>query len=496
MALPVIPIIIVFFAFLIIYFHIRSYRQSLKLKKSSALAETQLAREIEKNNAITIELTELKEKFNQNVLFDSLTNLPGRKVFSDRLEQTLNQSKRYQLIFGVLFLDIDGFKMVNDALGHDAGDILLIEVAKRLQESIRHVDSVSRYAADEFVLILSQLSRPETAAYVGQRLLNAMSQPFKVRDQEIFITVSIGIATYPGDGEDAVTLMKNADNALHQAKARGRNTFQFYRSEMHTLSQRELILSSCLQNPEIYQDFMLYYQPQVNIKTRQIVSMQALLRWQHPDFGTIGLAEFVHLAENNNKILEIGEWMMQKAFQQFMKWKQSDLHTNSITISVSSRQLENSRFIYRLSQILQELNMDPSNLVLEVSEKAISVKLDLIEKMFNMLKHLGVQVVIKDFGTGNLSLQNLKRFRVDHLKIASLLVKDVTINKESEIIIKMILAIGQTLQIDVTAESVDTQKQKQFLDELGCFIMQGALFCSPILADELTPEKLSLLVAQ
>lgn len=496
MALPLIPIVTVAVASLVGVRLVRDYNQLINLRKLIALTEIQLYKEVEHQQVLSKELAELKAKFAHDILYDSLTGLPGRQVFEDRLIQTVNQSKRYQLTFGVLFLDLDGFKIINDALGHDVGDELLKEVAARLQSSIRKVDTISRFGGDEFIFILSQLSKPEAAVYVAQRLLNEISQPFKVRDHDLFITASIGIATYPADGDDSKTLLKNSDNALHQAKARGRNNYQFYREEMHTLSQRELMLHSCLQNTAIYREFLIFYQPQINVVTKKVICLQTSLIWQHPDYGLIPLQEFSRLAENTGKINELGEWMLRNVIQQFTKWRAQNFQMNRVAIGVSLKQLENPNFAYKVSQILQETNAESDSLVLEISEAMLPQKLDVIEKAFHMLKHLGVQISIKDFGAGFLSLQHLKRFPIDYLKIANSLIQDVTVNKDSEAIIKMIIALAQTMQITVVADGVESDKQKQLLKSLGCQIMEGNFFSAPLQASELTQDKMNSFIAE
>ena len=240
-------------------------REYIKLHEKCRKAETQLEKELENQQHLAAEIAELKDQVKHNVLNDAVTGLPSRQVFEDRLIQTINQSKRNQLTFAVLVLDVDQFKMINDALGHDVGDELLREIAKRLQPCIRQVDTLSHFIGDEFVFILTQLSKAETAAYVARRLLHAISQPFHLTEHQLFITASIGIAVYPIDGDDGKILMKNADNALHQAKSRGRNMYQFYHEEMLALSRRELILSSSLCHDLVFQELKIYYQPQVDV---------------------------------------------------------------------------------------------------------------------------------------------------------------------------------------------------------------------------------------
>lgn len=464
---------------------LRNYHQLHKVKQQYISLQTSLSQRAQTQQELQTELTELKTQISRDILMDSLTGLPGRKVFEDRLAVAITQSTRYQLICGVMFLDIDRFKVINDALGHDIGDLLLKAVAENLQDCVRQVDTIGRFAGDEFVFILPQLSKAETAAYVAQRSLDAVSRPIKIQDQELYVTASIGIAIFPTDGADAKTMLNNANNALHQAKARGRNIFQFYREGMHAKSQRELILSSGVNNESIYQNLAIYYQPQVNLETKKIVCMDGSLIWQHPDFGAVDMEELLRIAENNGKSAALGEWLLRNACQDFLYWKAAQSFLpNHVCIPISLKQIENSHFIYKISSILQEMNIDPECLVLEISETVLGNQIDVIEKMLYMLKHLGVKIAITHFGAGQLSLQNLHRLPVDILKIDSSLTQDVSVNKESLAITKMIIALASSLQITLVAEGVESENQKQALKELGCHVMQGNLFSHPSLAHE------------
>jgi diguanylate cyclase (GGDEF)-like protein len=258
-----------------------------KLKKEFSLSQQQLYESTQKQIRTSQELAELQKVFDNNILHDTVTGLPGRHVFEDRLQQTINESKRYGFMFALLFLDIDEFKIINDVLGHEVGDVLLKEVGARLKVCIRQVDTICRYAGDEFVFILPQLAKGEAAAYVAQRLLDVISQPFIIEGNELFITSCIGICIYPADGDNAKTLVKKADATLHQAKTHGQNTYEFYHQEMQTLGRRELMLNSHLRNERVYQELAIYYQPILNIKTKTIIAMEALLRWQHGELGLI-----------------------------------------------------------------------------------------------------------------------------------------------------------------------------------------------------------------
>jgi diguanylate cyclase (GGDEF)-like protein len=482
----IIALIIIFLLSVVV----RKHRKIRKLEQEIAKHATMLQTELQKQTILATELTNLQTDFNQNVLIDPITQLPSFKVFEDRLQQTLHQSERHKLIFAVMYLDIDDFKVLNNVLGYEAGDLLLKELVIRLGPCIRKVDSMCHITNDCFAFVLPQLSKAETAAYVAQRLLDAVSQPFSILEHELFITASIGITVYPADGTEIAQLLKNADIALHQAKSRGRNIFQFYHEDMYALSHRELILNSCLRGDSIYQEFKLYYQPIVNVNTKEVIAMEALLRWQHPELGMVAPQDFLRLAENNNRIGAIGEWVLRNACEQFKKWLGQGFHLRNIAVNVSLRQLENTNFTHRVSQILQDLKMEPACLMLEISESVLLPKLNLVEKTLHMLKHLGVQIAIDDFGTGYLSLQHLRRFPVNCLKIDNILVQEMMIDPECEAIVKTIIGLAKSLKLETVAEGVEGEKQKLMLKENGCALMQGFLFCRPLLAKEFTPPLL------
>ncbi len=443
----------------------------------------QLQDTLQTNNRLKQEFTQLQEKFSNNTLTDSLTGLPGRKIFEDHLSLTVNQSIRYQLTFCVMFLDLQGFNIINDTLGYDAGDVLLKAVSERLKLCIRQVDTLSRFAGDQFVFIFSQINKAETAAYIAKRLLDAIAQPFIIEKQEVYIAANVGIAVFPMDGQDGKTLLQNANLALNQANLQGRNGYQFYQQEMQAISRRELILSSSLHNEISYQQFHIYYQPRMNLETKKIVCMEAVLQWQHPDFGLISFEEFSRLAEKNN-IITVYEWLMHHACQDLMKWREHDFYAQAISVQVSLRQLENTHFIQKLSSILRETHLDPSHLIFEITESSLLTRIDLVEKILHMLKRLGVQIAINNFGASHLQLQHLRRLPIDIFKIDRSLIFDIDTNPDSEAIVKMIIALATSLQAKVTAEGVENNNQKNLLFSLGCVTMQGGLFSPLVLAGD------------
>ncbi len=483
--LAAVVIVLMIYALCCIY-HIK------KIKQKNKTLENSFQQEQEKKQLLKEELNTLQQKIAQDLLADPLTGLSGRKIFEDHLTLTINQSLRHQLTFSVMFLDLDRFHIINDTFGYEHGDHLLKEVAERLSSCVRQVDTVSRLGGDKFVFIFSQIAKAETAAYIAQRLLDAIAEPFVIQGQELYVTASIGITIFPHDGNDEETLMKYADIALHQAKLQGRNSYQFFREEMHTLSKRELLLSSCLRNETVFQNFVVYYQPRVDVATKKVVSMEAILQWNHPEFGRVTFEEIFCLAEKNNSISIINEWLLRTASQDLLKWHAHDFNPQSISIPIPLKQLENAHFIQTISNILQETHLTASSLIFEITEPSLLTKIEVIEKMLHMLKRLGIQIAINNFGASHLPLQQLRRLPIDIFKMDRSIIFDITSNKESEAIIKMIIALANSFEASVVAEGVENAAQKNTLTALGCTIMQGTVFSQPALADEFSAETILL----
>jgi diguanylate cyclase (GGDEF)-like protein len=460
--------------------------QSKKLKKELSKIKNQLTKEMEDRSFLQEKLIALETKIANNRMDDQLTGLPNRQMFQDRLIQTLDHCKRYHFIFAIMMLDLDGFRVLKNVLGLEACYDLLKEVATRIQSCIRPMDTVCRAEGGEFIFIIPQLAKPETAAYVAKRLLETIAQPFLIQTQEIFLTASIGISVYPNDGSEPDLLIQNADQALLQAKSHGSNTYQFYQKEIHGFSQRELSLSSSLHNVDTFQHFLVYYQPWVNVEAKKIVCMEAFLHWNHPEFGMISQEDFLRLAEKSNNMLAIGEWLLRHCAQQLQKWRLLGFHPESIAINVSPRQLENPHFTYQVSKILQEMKLEPANLILQLSEIFLVNKIGMIDKSLHQLKRMGVQICVNHFGTGTISLHNLKGLPIHSLKVDCSLISDVSTNMEAEAIVKMIIALANTLKIQVIAGGIDNNQQKKRLSELGCNIMQGNMICPPMTVSDFT----------
>lgn len=478
--------IISFIFFALSAFLLLTIYHLIKLKKEIQKTAMQLTHEKEDKHLVQEKLVTLETKIANNQIDDPLTGLPSRPIFQDRLIQTLDYCKRYHFIFALMMLDLDGFRVLKNVLGLESCQELLKEVSARIQSCIRPMDTVCRAEGGEFLFIIPQLAKPETAAYVAKRLLEVVAEPFLIQNQDIFLTASIGISVYPNDGEEPNRLIQNADQALLQAKSIGINTYQFYQKEMQGFSQRELSLSSRLHNTDTFKEFLVYYQPWVDIESKKIVCMEAFLHWNHPEFGMIPQQDFSRLAEKSTNILAIGEWLLRSACQQLQKWEDLGFHPGSIAIRVSPRQLENPHFTYQVSKMLQEMKLEPASLILELSEIFLVNKIGMIDKSLQLLKRLGVQICLDHFGTGNISLQNLKGLPVDSLKIDCTLINDVSTHIEAEAIVKMIIALANTLKIHVIAEGVENVQQKERLSELGCQVMQGNMICPPIAVSDFT----------
>ncbi|NJO66861.1 MAG: EAL domain-containing protein [Leptolyngbyaceae cyanobacterium RM1_405_57] len=411
---------------------------------------------------------------------DLLTGLPNRILFGDRLLQALTQSKLHQGMIAVMFLDLDRFKTINDTLGHAIGDQLLQNAAQRLISCLRESDMVARWGGDEFTLLLPQISCAEDAAQIARRILEVMQPAFSLEGHELHITSSIGIALSPQDGLDAQSLLKNADAALYRAKDQGRNNYQFYTVAISSEVSEQLILSNSLHHALERQEFVIYYQPQIDIRTGQITQMEALLRWHHPDLGIISPRKFISLAEENGLIIPIGEWVLQAACTQCRIWQAMNLPPVRVAVNLSVRQFQQPQLVERIMQVLQTTGLNPALLELEITETAAMQNIDLSIDTLHELRAKGVRISMDDFGTGYSSLSHLKKFPLDTLKIDSSFVQDLTDNSDDVAIITAIVALGKGLKLAVVAEGVETESQMKCLRSLHCQEMQGYWLSPPL----------------
>ncbi len=415
---------------------------------------------------------------------DELTTLPNRTLFSGVLSQAISQARRYGRQLAVLFLDLDRFKDINDTLGHEAGDQLLQEVAIRLKGCLRDSDTVARLGGDEFVVLLSELTDEKDVTAVAQKMLSAIARPFVLLGQEFRVTTSIGISTYPGDGVDEQTLMKDADIAMYRAKEEGKNQFQFYSESLNIQSLERLALESSLRSALERNEFQLHYQAKRDMRSGQITGMEALLRWQHPDIGTVAPMKFIPLAEETGLIVPIGKWVLRTACLQNVAWQSQGLPRLSMAINLTARQFSDEALLPDLVSILETTGMDPRLLELEINESLLMEDVERALRVLTALKAMGVKIAIDNFGIGYASLSSLKRFPLDTIKIDRSFIRDVASVSEDKALTEAIIAMGRTLSLTVVAQGVETKAQVDFLREHACDELQGFYYNRPVPADQ------------
>jgi diguanylate cyclase (GGDEF)-like protein len=439
-----------------------------------------------------------EERIRYLAYYDGLTGLPNRQLFQEHLRNALTAAKHGGGQVGLLFLDLDRFKQVNDTLGHSVGDELLCEVSKRMLSCVRFSDyvarvdvaepqgEVSRLGGDEFTLLLTEISDAQDAAKVAQRCLTELAKPIPVGGYELFTTASIGIAIYPSDGEDPETLLRNADTAMYHAKNHHRNNFQFYTEEMNTTAARKLHLANRLRNVLDRNELSLYYQPLRNAANGSLAGAEALLRWTDPETGPVGPDEFIPIAEDAGLIVEIGEWVLRTACEQARVWQDDGFRAIRIAVNVSAHQLRQVGWPETVARILRETGLSPAHLELEMTETAILQYDDATTAALHELDAMGVGLALDDFGTGYSSLSYLRRFPFDRVKIDRSFVGDITADPGDALLTTAILAMAQTLELRVVAEGVETLQQADFLREHDCDELQGYLFSRPVPSEQFT----------
>ncbi len=417
---------------------------------------------------------------------DALTGLPNRRLMQDRLNQAIMSARRKQRHVAVLFLDLDRFKVVNDTLGHDTGDFILKDVARRLVTCVREVDTVSREGGDEFVVVLPDLERPENARVVADKILKELSHPVEIGGQEIHITTSIGISHYPNDATDVNHLLKHADNAMYQAKDAGRNTVRFFTTDLNFLLSKRLEVESRLRRAIDHEEFFLRYQPQVELATGRITGMEALLRWNDPHRGEIYPKDFIFVAEELGLIVPLGEWVFRTACRQLKAWEEERLPPVTISINISPRQFMSRRLVPQLLALVRETGADPKHVELEITETMIMRNIEQSIETLEQLRSVGMLVSIDDFGVGYSSLGQLKRLPATSMKIDRSFIANVPDDASSSSITEAIIAMAKRLRLRVIAEGVETRAQLDFLRANHCEAFQGFLFSRPVTSLEAT----------
>ena len=432
-----------------------------------------LQREIQRVKASEASFTHLAQH-------DALTNLPNRLLVSDRMEQAIGQARRYGRRAALLYLDLDNFKNINDSLGHDAGDELLKEVAGRLQGVVREMDTVSRQGGDEFLIVLTDVPDLDAISAVANHVLSAMTQPFSLKGMQIVTSVSIGVALYPEDGDDFAALLKHADLAMYQAKAEGRNAFRFFDARMNADILERLNLDLGLREALSQQQFVLHYQPIVDIHSGRLLAAEALIRWQHPQRGMVGPDTFIPVAESSGLIVEIGEWVLSEACRQLSAWLQQGLPRFVLAINLSPVQFRRGNLDLLVQTALQRAHLPAECLELELTETVLLHDSADFAELLERLKGLGVRLAIDDFGTGYSNLAYLQRFRVDKLKIDRSFVREVQDKHSARTIVTAIIGMAHSLGLTTTAEGIEDPATAALLAELGCEQGQGYQFARPL----------------
>lgn len=425
-----------------------------------------------------------EETIRHQAFHDALTGLPNRLLLKDRLKLAMAHAKRNSIMLAMLMLDLDRFKLINDTLGHALGDLLLQSMAKRLTGSLREDDTVARLGGDEFVILLPEIVKIEDAAKLAHKILELVRKPIKVDTHELYVTTSIGMVFYPNDGKDVETLLKNADTAMYRAKEQGRNNYQLYTPVMNARAFERLALENSLRRALERNEFEVYYQPKVNIKSNKIVGMEALVRWQHPTKGLILPGEFIPVAEDTGLIVPIGEWVLRSACAQNKAWQEAGFPPMRVAVNLSARQFQLQNLPEMVATVLGETGLDPWWLELEITETIAMQNAEFTVKTLNELKEMGIQLSIDDFGTGYSSLSYLKRFPINKLKIDKSFVREINTDHDNAAIASAVIVLGQSLKLGVIAEGVETKEQLNFLKDHQCDEIQGYLFGRPVPATE------------
>jgi diguanylate cyclase (GGDEF)-like protein/PAS domain S-box-containing protein len=430
-------------------------------------------RDVSAARAMSLQMTHAAEH-------DFLTGLPNRMLLNDRIAQAIVGAKRHATQVAVLFLDLDGFKHINDSLGHSVGDQLLQSIGKRLVECGRASDTVSRQGGDEFVVLLSEVHRSEDAAIAAARMLTAVAEAHVLDEHELHVTTSIGVSVFPDDGEDAETLIKNADTAMYQAKENGRQSYQYFKPAMNERAVERQSLEEGLRRALERNELSLHYQPKVDFKTGAIAGAEALLRWAHPTRGAISPAQFIPVAEECGLIVPIGRWVLRQACEQARAWAKAGLPAATMAVNVSAKEFRGETFLKQLLEILGETGLDPSLLELELTESVLMKHAESAASILQTLRDSGVQVAVDDFGTGYSSLSYLRKFPIDALKIDQSFVGRIGTTADDASIVTAVIGMAQSLKLRVVAEGVETLEQSRFLQAHACDEAQGYYFSRPV----------------
>ena len=431
-----------------------------------------------------IERHRATQRITQLAHYDHLTGLANRGLFYERLNCAVARCNRNDMAMALMFLDLDHFKEINDTLGHECGDSLLKTIATRIKKCIREIDTGVRLGGDEFAILLEQIISVEDVAAVAQRILHLLAQPVMVNHHQLHVTASLGITIYPWDSANPQELLSHADAAMYRAKAQGGNNYQFYTAGMKTAGLDGSTLENELRRALAKQEFLLHYQPQLDLRTKQVIGMEALLRWHHPYQGLVGPNHFIPQAEENGMIIPIGEWVLRAASKQAKYWSKQGFPTPCVAVNLSARQIHQGNLPALIQKILEQSHLEPQYLKLELTETFLIHETEDTIQTLRELKAMGVHLYIDDFGAGYASLRYLKSFPVDGIKLDQSLIQHLPHNTNDAAIVDAVISLGKALGLQVIAEGVETREQAEFLEEHGCDAMQGYWIAPPLPANE------------
>ncbi|RNF40763.1 EAL domain-containing protein [Planococcus salinus] len=427
-----------------------------------------------------------EEELKKMALTDSLTGVSNRYDFTERMLHLMNTSERYKISHSFLFLDLDRFKQINDSLGHEVGDQLLMEVSQRIRILIKNKDIIARYGGDEFVIALTAIQHPREAAQLAEKIIDMLEQPFHLAGEEIYISTSIGISLYPNDGKTTDELLRKADKAMYFAKQNGRSQYSFFFDDLKTATKRLVVLESELRKAIETKSFTMLYQPKVNIKTDRIIGLEALIRWESDKLGIVSPSEFIPFAEENGLIIPLSEAIIEKVCGEFIRLELGKRADMPISINVSSIHFQQHSFVSSLKAIFEKMNCQPSFFELELTEGTIMANAAETSMKLKELKQLGFRISVDDFGTGYSSLSYLSRFPLDYLKIDKSFITTILSAKENEYIVDAVVQLAHSLHLEVIAEGVEAVEQVELLQTLGCDIVQGYVFGKPMPAEDIS----------
>ena len=430
-------------------------------------------------------LLQQKEQLAHQAHHDALTGLPNRVLFNDRLEKSIEKSKRNNTKIALLFIDLDHFKEINDSLGHNIGDEVLKIATQRLNNIIRKEDTLARLGGDEFTIILEDIKQGQNASLLAQKIITSIGEALVIENNSLYVSCSVGISLYPDDGNTTQNLLKYAESAMYKAKDEGRNNFQFYSTEMTELAFERVVMEASLRESLKNEDFLVYYQPQIDAKKHKIIGMEALVRWKHPTIGLVSPAKFIPLAETTGLIIELDQFVMKTAMKQVSQWYNNGLAPGVLALNLAVKQLQHKNFISILSRLLAETQCKPQWVELEVTEGQIMTNPEEAIKTLRQMNEMGIDIAVDDFGTGYSSLSYLKKLPINKLKIDQSFVRDLPTDEEDAAIAKSVIALAHSLNLNIIAEGVESKEQEEFLVTNGCNNIQGYLYSKPMPAADM-----------